>query len=275
VAASAKQIAEVLAGMRAESARLVAASALASDGRGAAARLPAGSAALDALLGGGLVRGRIVELSGPRTSGRMSAVLAMTAAVQGRGELVAFVDVADALDPRSAVRAGVELPRLLWVRPRSIVDGLKAADWVLDVGGFGLVVLYLAGSDVRVVAADARGWRRRGDVVRGDAPWVKLARRAEGARAAVVVVADRPLVGTLGAVALVTERGRGCWLGGGLQPRLLDGVRGRIAVVRNKLGPSAGSAELPLIVDVNAPPPPARQEEEEAVVPPSLIVVPA
>jgi hypothetical protein len=108
-------------------------------------------------------------------------------------------------------------------------------------------------------------------VVRGDAPWVKLARRAEGARAAVVVVADRPLVGTLGAVALATERGRGRWLGGGAQPRLLDGVRGRIAVVRNKLGPPAGSAELPLIVDVNAPPPPRDREQPAALLPLTLV----
>src|SRR4051794_34977274 len=144
MAASATRIAEVLAGMRADSARLVSAAE-----QPAAARLPAGSPALDALTGGGLVRGRIVELSGPRSSGRMSAILTMTAAVQAMGELCAIIDVADALDPRSAVRAGVILPRLLWVRPTCMLDGLKAADWVLDAGGFGLVVLYVAGVDGR------------------------------------------------------------------------------------------------------------------------------
>src|SRR6185369_10902384 len=142
MAASATQIAEVLAGMRAESARLISAAE-----QPAPSRLPAGSPALDALTGGGLVRGRIVELTGPRSSGRMSAVLAMTAAVQAAGELVAVVDVADALDPRSAVRAGVVLPRLLWVRPTTMMDGMRAVDWVLDAGGFGLVVLYLAGAN--------------------------------------------------------------------------------------------------------------------------------
>src|SRR5439155_3995010 len=169
MAASAVQIAEVLAGLRAESARLRSASE-----QPAPARLPAGSPALDGLTGGGLVRGRIVELSGPRGSGRMSAALAMTAAVQAVGELAAIVDVADALDPRSAARAGVILPRLLWVRPQTIVDGLKAADWVLDAGGFGLVVLYLAGGSA---SGGNASWR-----VRGEAPWIKLARRAERAR---------------------------------------------------------------------------------------------
>jgi hypothetical protein len=235
VAASASQIAEVLAGMRAESARLVSAAS-----QPPAARLPAGSPALDALLGGGLPRGRIVELTGPRGSGRMSAVLTMTAAVQAAGELVALVDVADALDPRSAVRAGVELPRLLWVRPTCLLDGLRAADWVLDAGGFGLVVLYLCG-------AESSGWRKK--TVRGDAPWIRLSRRAERAKSALVVVGDRPTVGTVAAVALAGERGRARFVGGERgAPRILDGVHGRIAVVRSKLGPPAATADVPLEV---------------------------
>jgi RecA/RadA recombinase len=244
VAASASQIAEVLAGMRAESARLVSAAA-----QPATARLPAGSPALDALTGGGLPRGRIVELTGPRGSGRMSAVLAMTAAVQATGELVALVDVADALDPRSAVRAGVVLPRLLWVRPTSLLDGLRAADWVLDAGGFGLVVLYAAGVADRSSTPEERRTSWRKTSVRGEAPWIRLARRAERAKSALVVVADRPQVGTVAAVALAGERARPRWVGGERgAPLLLDGVRGRIAVVRSKLGPPVATADVPLDV---------------------------
>ena len=167
----------------------------------------------------------------------MSAVLAMTAAVQATGELVALVDVADALAPRSAARAGVLLPRLLWVRPTSLLDGLRAADWVLDAGGFGLVVLYACG----VVTS----WRKS---VRGEAPWIRLARRAERAKAALVVVGDRPSVGTVAAVALAGERARPQWIGGERGgPRLFDGVRGRIVVARSKLGPPAATADLPLV----------------------------
>ncbi|MGZ3438906.1 MAG: hypothetical protein ACXVDD_05300 [Polyangia bacterium] len=237
----------MLAGMRAESARLVSASE-----QPAPLRLSAGSPALDALTGGGLVRGRIVELSGPRSSGRMSAVLTMIAAAQAVGELCAIIDVADALDPRSALRAGVILPRLLWVRPKCVLDGLRAADWVLDAGGFGLVVLYVAGAEVQLAEADARtSWRRRStprsSIIRGEAPWIRLARRAESARSALVVVGDRPIVGTVAAVSLLAERGRVRWLGGERgQPLLLDGVRGRIAVARSKLGPPAATADVPL-----------------------------
>lgn len=239
MAASATQIAEVLAGMRAETARLVSAAE-----QPAPTRLSAGSAALDEVTGGGLVRGRIVELTGPRGSGRMSAVLTMTAAVQAVGELVAVVDVADALDPRSAVRAGVVLPRLLWVRPMTIIDGLRAADWVLDAGGFGLVVLYVAGTGDRRPATGDRRWRKD---VRGESAWIRLARRAERAKAAVVVVGDRPMVGTVAAASLVAERGRARFVGGERgAPVLLEGVNGRIVVARSKLGPPSASVDVPL-----------------------------
>ena len=251
MAASATQIAEVLAGMRAESARLISAAE-----QPAPSRLPAGSPALDALTGGGLVRGRIVELTGPRSSGRMSAVLAMTAAVQAAGELVAVVDVADALDPRSAVRAGVVLPRLLWVRPTTMMDGMRAVDWVLDAGGFGLVVLYVAGGGTgnrqpatgnRQPDGSRKPWRKDG--VRGEAPWIRLARRAEKAKSALVVVADRPMVGTVAATSLVAERGRARFVGGERgAPLILEGVHGRIVVARSKLGPPAATADVPLVI---------------------------
>jgi RecA/RadA recombinase len=234
-----------LAGLRAQSARLVSA----ADEKRLPANAPSSYPTIEALLDGDLPRGRLCELVGPRGSGRMSAALAMTAAVQARGELVAFVDVADALDPRSAVRAGVELSRLLWVRPKSVLDGLKAADWILDAGGFGLVIVYLAATDVGVVAGDTRlSVAARARMVRGEAPWVKLARRAERAKAALVIVAERALAGTIAAMTLATERARPCWLGGGLSPRLLDGTRGKIAVVRNKLGPPPDAVELRLQV---------------------------
>lgn len=202
------------------------------------ARLPAGSP-LDALTGG-LWRGRICELVGPRGSGRMSAVLAMAAAAQETGELVALVDLADALDPPSAAAAGVELRRLLWVRPGQLLDGLKAVDWLLDAGGFGLVLLYLAG------LVDEHGGRG-GRTKSSEALWRRLAQRAERARTALVVAADRPLVGAVAALSLQTTRGRAQWLGGERgAPRLLAGVTGQIAVTRSRQGAPLEAAELRL-----------------------------
>jgi hypothetical protein len=124
---------------------------------------------IDALTGG-LPRGCLTEISGPDSSGRTSLLLAALAAATGRQETCALIDASDALDPHSAAAAGIRLERLLWVRcglnppasagkrrqnpsrkqERSIVENpveqaLRAADLLLQSGGFGLLALDLAG----------------------------------------------------------------------------------------------------------------------------------
>src|SRR5438874_12672417 len=77
---------------------------------------PSGVAELDEVLGGGFPRGSLVELCGPASSGRTSLAFSLLAQSTERQEACAFVDVSDSLDPISLAAAGVELPRLLWVR---------------------------------------------------------------------------------------------------------------------------------------------------------------
>jgi len=77
---------------------------------------PTGIAELDALLGGGFPRGSVVELCGPASSGRTSLAFSLLAQATERQEACAFIDVCDSLDPISLAAAGVELPRLLWIR---------------------------------------------------------------------------------------------------------------------------------------------------------------
>lgn len=74
-----------------------------------------GIAALDALAGG-LPRGCLTEICGPASSGRTTVMLAALAAATHRGEFCVLVDASDALDPKSAAAAGVNLDRMLWVR---------------------------------------------------------------------------------------------------------------------------------------------------------------
>jgi len=71
---------------------------------------------LDAVLGGGFPRGSLVELCGPACSGRTSLAFSLLAQATERQEACAFVDVSDSLDPLSLAAAGVDLPRLLWIR---------------------------------------------------------------------------------------------------------------------------------------------------------------
>jgi hypothetical protein len=112
--------------------------------------VPSGIAAMDALTGG-LPRGCLTEICGPASSGRTTLLLAALAAATRRGEFCVVVDAGDALDPQSAAAAGVELDRLLWVRcggssPQAehcLEQLLRAADLLLESGGFGLIALDL------------------------------------------------------------------------------------------------------------------------------------
>ncbi len=108
-----------------------------------------GIAAMDAFTGG-LPRGCLTEICGPPSSGRTTLLLSALAAATGRGEFCAVVDASDALDPQSLAAAGVELDRLLWVRcgensqaEHCLEKLLRAADLLLESGGFGLIALDL------------------------------------------------------------------------------------------------------------------------------------
>jgi hypothetical protein len=116
--------------------------------RPAAEMVSSGIAAMDALTGG-LPRGCLTEICGPASSGRTTSLLAALAAATRRGECCVLVDASDALDPRSAADAGIELDRLLWVRcgenspEKSLEQLLRATDLLLESGGFGLIALDL------------------------------------------------------------------------------------------------------------------------------------
>ena len=94
---------------------------------------------------GGLPRGCLTEIYGPASSGRTALLFSILAEATGRGETCAVVDAEDAFDPASAAAAGVRLERLLWARcAHSAEHALRAADLLIQGGGFGLVAMDLA-----------------------------------------------------------------------------------------------------------------------------------
>jgi len=183
----------------------------------AIARLTTGLAELDDALGGGLPRGRITELAGVRSAGRTGVACVIAATATGRGETIAWIDPADALDPETAADAGVVLERTLWVRPHDTAAACRAAEIVLGAGGFGLVVL-----DVDARAASA--------------PWPRLARATERARSTLLVVTARRGTGTFAAVGLELTGRHVRWGGGPGRLVVLDGIDARVAVVRSRIG---------------------------------------
>ena len=106
--------------------------------------LPWGFKKIDALTGG-LPRGGLVEILGSASSGRTSLLNSIFARATEREEFCALIDVHDAFDPYSAKVTGVDLERLLWVRCPNFEQALKAADLILQSGGFGVVALDMSG----------------------------------------------------------------------------------------------------------------------------------
>ncbi|HEY6386584.1 MAG TPA: hypothetical protein VIX91_12970 [Candidatus Acidoferrum sp.] len=129
---------------------------------------PSGVAELDAVLGGGFPRGSLVELCGPASSGRTSLAFSLLGQATERQEACAFVDVSDALDPLSLAAAGVELPRLLWIRCGESGDGdpdLKASAYVAPAEKEGTKSRGLGSASKKPV--QIYGWRHPRELMRG------------------------------------------------------------------------------------------------------------
>jgi hypothetical protein len=111
--------------------------------------LPTGIPAIDALLHGGIPRGNMTEIAGEASSGRTTLLQSLLAHATHKGEYCGLIDANDAFDPASAVQAGMDLSRLLWIRCGGNAEhSLKAADRIVHAGGFGLIVFDLADADL-------------------------------------------------------------------------------------------------------------------------------
>lgn len=193
-------------------------------GQSRAKALPLGLASLDqALPDGGLPRGGVIEVTSPRglgratsfalravasaqrapswAAGRLAAAPAAStraegaraegahASGEGRGEAstwCAWIDPFATLYAPAAAAAGVELSRLLVVRPR-VEDALRAAVRVASSRAFALVVLDLAalpGLGARVGASGRRALVPTPNVVR------RLALAIEGSPRSVLLLTD-------------------------------------------------------------------------------------
>jgi recombination protein RecA len=142
-------------------------------------RIPAGIPALDILTEGGIPRGAMTEIYGPASSGRTSLLFALLAQITANQEYGALIDTSDAFDPESAVEAGVHLSRLLWIRCGGNAEhALKAADLVVQAGGFGMIVMDLADTPPRTAARISL------------ASWFRLRHAVERTPAALVVLAQ-------------------------------------------------------------------------------------
>jgi recombination protein RecA len=184
-----------------------------------------GIASLDRCLRGGLPRGQLSEIAGPRSAGRTTLLLQIVAAATQRGEIAAIVDAFDRLDVASAAAAGIDLERLLWIRgtaiaktdaandlrDRTLDRAVKALNLVLQAGGFGLVALDVA--DVPALALKRIPFTT----------WLRVQRTIEGSDTACVLLVPEPLSRSAGGLTLTLAAGA-AWAGDADRSRRLGGL---------------------------------------------------
>lgn len=100
-----------------------------------------GSLSLDIALGGGIPKGRIIEVYGPESSGKTTLTLHAIAEVQRAGGTAAFIDAEHALDPAYAKRLGVDTDNLLISQPDNGEQALEIAETLVRSSAVDLVVV--------------------------------------------------------------------------------------------------------------------------------------
>lgn len=166
--------------------------------------------------------GRLIEVTGARSSGKTALAYRMAAGATARGELVGWVDLPNALDPRFLLRAKVRLEDVLWVRPPDLQSALRAAELLVKTG-FALVVL------------DLEGVRSRDLAQLGASVWTRLQRALRESRATALLLGATPAAGSFSTLCLATARERALFDTG-----LFEGLESRLDVLRNRAGPGEG-----------------------------------
>ncbi len=217
-------------------------------------RLGSGLAALDSIIDGGIVRGRVSEIVGPVGSGRTTVAARFVFAATRAGEVVAWVENSGGFAPGDVAAGDADLDRVLWAsvddsrqlsldfsgrfRRYRFSSVFKAAEMVLKAGGFGLVVIDIGAHATPLPQSIA----------------LRLAREAERSGAAVLVVAPWRICGTFAALSLKLARVETAFSRlAPASPALFDGSIIEATTVRNKLGRTGGSAIICGAIDPLAP----------------------
>lgn len=102
-------------------------------------RRPTGVLPIDAMLDGGLPRGRFIEVYGPYSTLKSYYAYSAIAEAQKRGETVALIDYEHSFDSEWGEQIGIDLDALLIARPETAEQGMTILDGLLKQG-FDLIV---------------------------------------------------------------------------------------------------------------------------------------
>jgi len=223
------------------------------DVRPAPQMVPSGVREIDTLTGG-LPRGCLTEICGPASSGRTSVLLAALAAATQRQEVCALVDISDAFNPHSAAAAGVNFEKMLWVRcggskqkagspqrhrdtekkngkiEKPVEQALRVTDLLLQSGGFGLVIIDLGDTSLKMA--------RRIPLT----SWFRFQRAVEHTATVLFVISQVPCAQTCASLLLKVSGKKlsalSCQLSAGTSPahaQLLNGLQVQGELLRSRL----------------------------------------
>jgi hypothetical protein len=200
--------------------------------------VPTGIAELDERIGG-IPKSAFTQICGPHntTLGKATLLVSIMAQLTLREECCALVDAGDCFDPASSQAAGLDLSRVLWVRCGAgqpltpLEQAFKAADILLQNGGFSLVALDLANI--------AEAALRRVPLT----TWFRFARVVERMSTALLVVTSYPAAKSCASLTLLAADSQDDWANTGTMhhARTLSQVSSAIVVGRTRAGKPAQS----------------------------------
>ncbi len=153
-------------------------------------RIHAGTS-LDRVTGGGIRAGEPLAFVGPATAGKLALALTVAAAAQREGGMAAWIDPSASFDPLAALRAGIDLDRLVVIRASDADDVRLAGAAVLHSEGFRLLVVDLGPSFAARCAVDDLAPLI--PIVRGSPAALLIVAERRGARLAVPTVRVEPI----------------------------------------------------------------------------------
>ena len=146
------------------------------------------------------------------SSGKTTVLVSLMMQCTRREHFCALVDASDCFDPASMEAAGVDLARLLWVRCgercgekkrklRPLEQAFKAADILVQTGGFGLIAVDLSNIEERYI--------RKVPLT----TWFRFARVVEKMPTALVFLTTYPAAQSCAGLTLHMADAEPCWAG--------------------------------------------------------------